>query len=119
MAESRFTYATHAANDTQPRDREVDVEVATVYAARARAEATERNRRGDYEGARRVLERTAQKIRSYAGDDRRLHAIADSLDGELPTYAAPMAPVALKQAYFAADAAAMSRAPGGKARRRS
>jgi hypothetical protein len=30
-----------------------------------------------------------------------------------------MAPVALKQAYFAADAAAMSRAPGGKARRRS
>jgi hypothetical protein len=65
-----WTYASHASNDSQPRDVEVDRRVADIYAARARAEATEANRRGDFVGARRVIERTAARIRKYAGNDR-------------------------------------------------
>ena len=51
---TRWTFADHAQNDRQPRNRAVDRAVATVYAARARAEATEHNRHGNLEHARHV-----------------------------------------------------------------
>jgi Ca-activated chloride channel family protein len=69
--EVSWLYAGHADNDAQPRNREVDRKVAELYAARARAEATEANRHGDLNAARRVIERTIARIRQYAGDDRR------------------------------------------------
>ncbi|MEO8622712.1 MAG: VWA domain-containing protein, partial [bacterium] len=53
-----WRYASHAENDVQARDRMVDRAVAALYAARARAAATEANRAGDYDEARRVLVRT-------------------------------------------------------------
>lgn len=118
-AEIAWTYASHRETDVQPRDREVDVQVATQYAARARLEATERNRAGDYEGARRVLDATARKIRSYAGGDARLLRIAGELEQQREEFAAPMAAPVLKQAFFAAEAAARSRTGSGKAERRS
>ncbi|HEX7123269.1 MAG TPA: VWA domain-containing protein, partial [Gemmatimonadaceae bacterium] len=57
-----WRYASHAENDRQPRNREVDRAVAHLSAARARAEATEFNRHGDFERAGRVLDRTAHRI---------------------------------------------------------
>ncbi len=114
-----WTYASHRENDVQLRDRDVDVEVATLYAARARADATELNRRGDYVGAQRVLERTAARILEYAQGDARLLRIAGELQQEFWQYGAEMSPVMLKQAFYSAEAATKFRGVGGKARRRA
>ena len=112
------SYATHQENDAQPRNREVDRAVAELYAARARAEATEANREGRYERARHVLEATAARIRQYAGDDVMLKQLARSIREEVPVYAeAPMSPVALKMSMYVAEASAKGRDRSGRARR--
>jgi hypothetical protein len=117
-AEVRWTYADHEANDAQARDRDVDVAVATLYAGRAREEALERNRDGDRDGARRVFRATARRIRSYAGSERRLLAIAEQLEAEAEDYGSrSLSPLELKQAAFQDYLVASSRSPSGKARR--
>ena len=114
-----WTYATHGDNDVQPRDREVDRAVAELYAARARAEATEANRNGRYEQARQVLEATARRIREYAGDDQALLRLASVLRDDVPQYAeAPMAAMALKRSLYASEAASKGRDSLGRARRK-
>ena len=113
-----FRYATHEANDFQKRDVEVDREVARLYAARARAEATEANRIGDLDHARVSLQRVASRIKSYAGNDPTLRGIVAELEASVPEMAqARMSPAALKGAFFAAEMAVQSRAPRGQARR--
>jgi len=113
-----WTYATHAENDRQPRDQAVDRVVAELYAARARAEAVEHNRAGDYERARQLLTRTAQRIRSYAGSDPALNRVADELLRSAEEFAAgAMSAMQMKEQHFAAHAALMMREPAGAARR--
>jgi Ca-activated chloride channel family protein len=113
-----FTYAGHLENDEQARDMEVDREVARVFAGRARAEATEANRHGDFDRARRVLVDTSRHIDVYAGSDAELCALANMLRGEVPQYAeATMAPMAMKNAFFVAESAVKGRTIDGKARR--
>ena len=70
-----FRYADNRTNNDQPRDREVDREVAALYAARARQEAAAANRHRDYEAANRALAGVARRIRGYAGDDRQLQGL--------------------------------------------
>lgn len=114
----RWTYASHGENDVQPRNREVDRVVAELYAARARAEATEANREGRYDHARRVLERTADRIREYAGDDSQMRTLVRMLREDVPRYAdEPMPAMALKLAFYDAEVRTKGRAPGGRARR--
>ena len=114
----QWTYASHAENDRQPRNREVDREVAKLYAARARAEATEANRDGAFDRARHVLEATSRRIREYAGDDRELRELARALHHEVRSFAeAPMSPMALKSAVFAAERTSKGRDDYGRARR--
>jgi Ca-activated chloride channel homolog len=117
-AEITWTYADHAANDRQPRDVTVDREVATLYAGRARAEATEANRRGDYRAAQRVLEATVRRIRQYAGHDPELNAIWRALLAEVERFGNEMSLMERKSSFFAAQMCMSSRAPDGKARRR-
>lgn len=114
-----WTYATHAENDAQRRNVEVDREVATLYAARARSEATEANRNGDFDRARRVLERTADRIFSYAGADPVLHQLVQELRAQVPEFAdTRLSAMRLKEHVFAAAAMSKHRDIGGKARRR-
>lgn len=120
VEEIRWTWADDDANDRQPRNRDVDLAVARLYAARARDEAVERNRAGDREGARRVLRAPARRISQYAGDDPELCALVVQLEAEAEEYGArPLSPSEAKAAMFAQYAAQMSRAPSGKARRGS
>jgi hypothetical protein len=113
-----WTYASHRENDDQPRAVTVDRVVARFYAARARAEAVDRNRDGDLEGARRVLRTTAERIRSYAGKDRVLLELARELERDSERYSETVLPAAsLKEAAYLNFAVARSRAPDGKARR--
>jgi Ca-activated chloride channel family protein len=118
-AEVTWTSASDADAEAQPRDREVDREVARVYAARAKVTATEANQVGDFRGARHVLERTAARIESYAGDDPELRQLAANLAAAVPIFAeAPMAPLH-QQVVLSLSAAAMrSRGPDQMARRR-
>ena len=112
-----WTYATHHDNDVQPRNGEVDRAVAELYAARARAEATEANRDGRYDHARQVLEATARRIREYAGDDPKLRHLAEKLVSEEYVFGMPMALMARKASYYAAETALKGRDPSGRARR--
>ena len=114
----RWTFASHDDNDRQPRNRVVDRVVAAIYAARARADATECNRHHDFERARHVMTETARRIRRYAGDDAELGRIADELLRDVETFAVrEMAPLDRKVAFFAAEATMKFRDPVGKARR--
>ncbi len=117
-ATAEFAYASHAANDEQRRDANVDREVAKIYAARARAEATEANRAGDFDRARRVLVGTARRIEEYAGDDAEMNALAAMLRAEVVDYAEQrMSPMALKMSFYVAESATKGRSLEGKARR--
>jgi len=113
-----WTFADHAANDAQPRDRVVDRAVAGAYAALARQQALELNRAGQFDAARAVLEAVARKIASYAGTDKELRHIVDTLRSEFVDYGAAMSPVMAKQRHFAAYATLASREPDGKAQKR-
>jgi hypothetical protein len=113
-----WTYGTHFENDGQPRDGEVDRRVAEIFASRARAEATEANRRGDFAAARRVIETTAARIRQYAGNDQVLNDCWNTLLAERHRYdQEEMSPMVMKQAYFVAEMGMKGRAADGKARR--
>lgn len=113
-----WTYATHSANDRQTRDRTVDREVAKLYAARARAEATEANRAGDLERARRAMMGVARRIESYAGSDTELLAVTQSLQEDLPQFEVPMDLMSLKMQHFQASSNVKGRDERGRARRR-
>jgi Ca-activated chloride channel family protein len=113
-----WQYASHADNDLQPRDRAVDREVARLYAARARAEATEFNRLGRYDRARHVLEATARRIQGYTFGDRELQELRLALLREVQDFAeGPMSAMALKSALFVAESVAKGRGRDGRARR--
>ena len=114
-----WSYADDRANDDQPRDPDVDRAVARLFAARARQEAVQRNRDGDYEGARRILDGTARRIRAYVGHDRVLRELIDELREEQVTYAAPMAEPNLKRAHFASANMLRSRDASGRSVKRS
>jgi len=113
-----WAYASRQENDHQPRAVAVDRVVARFYAARARAEAVDRNRDGDLEGARRVLRATAKRIRGYAGTDRELLALAEELERDSERYSETVLSSArLKEDAYLNFAVARSRATDGKARR--
>lgn len=110
-----WQYASDPLNDGQDRDRDVDRAVARVFAARARQEAVGMNRAGDYKAARRAVEGTAKRIRSYAGRDPELQATASALEADIQQFQAPMAAPALKTAFAGASYLMRSRMPDGKA----
>ena len=116
-AEVTWTFASHAANDAQPRDAAVDVAVAAIYAARARREALERNRAGDYRRAGQILERTAARIASYAGHSRELRDIVDELKREARRFEHEMTSMDRKAAHYGSSHMLQGRKASGKAAR--
>ena len=114
-----WAYADDAANDRQARDLEVDRAVARQFAARARQEALQRNRNGDFEGARRVLDGTRARIEGYAGDDPAMRSLLGTLAEEEVVYAAPMAELSRKRLHFASANLLRSRDGSGRSIRRA
>ncbi len=112
-----WAYADDQSNDHQERDRVVDRAVARIFAARARQEAVGRNRAGDFDGARHLVEATARRIRGYAGRDAELRAILAELEGELHELAAPMMEMNRKDMYARSSYQLRSRMPDGQARK--
>ena len=116
-ADIGWTYAGQEENDRQPRDRVVDRKVATLYAARARAEATEANRAGDFGRARRVIESTVRRIRAYAHGDAEVERIWRTLEEEAGRFQTVMSPMSLKSAMYLSESTSRGRTSEGKARR--
>ena len=114
---TEWTYATHDANDQQPRDREVDGIVAEIYAQRARLEALALNQSGDYARARQVVESTAKRIRGYAGDVVALHRVADELEQEREEFAEQMVASRRMAVFSVGEASLRSRGRDGRSRR--
>jgi len=112
-----WTFADHAANDRQVRNRVVDRAVARLYAAIAQRDAVEANRRGDYAAARSLLEKAAQRIEGYTGDDAELGQIARGLREVVGEFAQSMDAAALKRRHYASYAVRSSRDMAGKAQK--
>ena len=87
-----FTWAGHAENDRQERDRSVERRVAFLFAARAEREALRLNRERDFAGARRVLERCIEGIRAHAGGDPETLAVARDLQDKVRDVRRPHGP---------------------------
>jgi Ca-activated chloride channel homolog len=115
--EQIWTFASHAACDAQPRNQAVDEAVGEIYAARARAEAVELNRRGEFAAAERTLRGVSEKIREYAQGPVLEQVVADLLQAAEVT-SAPMSPRAMKSMHFQASSSLRNRNADGKARRR-
>ena len=112
-----WEHATHAANDDQPRDRDVDRIVARIHAARARQEAVRLNRLGEFGGARRALRGVARRIKDYAGSDAELRELAGQLIAEESAVAAPMPELDRKRAHLTSTNVQRSREVDGQPRR--
>jgi Ca-activated chloride channel family protein len=95
-----WTHDSHAANDAQPRDREVDRAVAAIHAARARTEAVRLNRLGEFSAARQALRGVARRISGYAGSDPALQELSTQLVAEEAAFSAPMPELDRKRAHY-------------------
>ena len=113
-----WTYADSKTNDLQERNAEVDRAVASVFASRARQEATAFNRDGNFPAAQAALAAVAKRIRSYAGRDPQMRELIAELETEQSALAAPMPAAALKEMHFRSYASAKMRNLDGTAFRR-
>jgi Ca-activated chloride channel family protein len=118
VRELRFTYAGQGENDRQVRDHEVDREVARLFAARARAAALRRNRRGDFDGARLVLVETAVHIRAYAAADPEMLLWAFELEQAQDEYSRGMDARRMKEHHSIASSMVHNRTYDGRAKRK-
>jgi len=112
-----WTHASPEANDNQPVDQAVRRVVAQAYAARARREAAEQNRRGDFPAAQQVLADTAQYMSGYAGEDVELQQLVTQLTNEAREHSRMLAAADLKARHFKAYAARKHRDDAGRSRR--
>ena len=113
-----WEYADGRINDTQERNAEVDRAVASVFAARARQEATALNRAGNYPAAQAALAGVAKRIRSYAGRDQVMRLLVSELEGDANQLAAPMPEASRKEMYARSAYASRCRSADGRALRR-
>lgn len=114
-----WAYGDHAANDAQPRDRDVDRVVARLFAERAKQEAVRLNREGRFDEAGQALEGVRRRVAAYAGSDPELQALVAELRVEAPVYAAAMPEMDRKARHYASSRLARTRTADGKSVRRS
>lgn len=115
--EVAWTAADAAADQAQPVNADVLVEVARLLAEQARTMALTANRRGAYDEARRILADMAQTLHALLPGDARVAAIAARLHDEMGEYSLALDAVEVKRRHFASRMVAESRAVEGKARR--
>jgi Ca-activated chloride channel family protein len=86
-------------------------------AALARREAGRLNRDGDYAGAGRRLQWTAERVAEYAGDDAILKDVVRRLQQDAAEHAEPISALRRKAGYMSSYAALSSRSATGTSRR--
>jgi Ca-activated chloride channel homolog len=113
-----WSYADTHTNDNQERNRTVDRIVAELYAGRARQEAVALNRAREYTKAVAALNGVAERILTYAGDDRDLLGTVSSLKEESRAFNKDVGELSRKQAYYLSSNVMRMRTADGKARKR-
>jgi Ca-activated chloride channel homolog len=108
-AELRWTYANDADDEAQERDRGVDRDVARLEAARARADALEANRVGDFTAAQQRLGTAFTRIMARAQGDAVQLQMAQALQNEASEYVRTLAPQTRQAKFFEADTVVRSR----------
>jgi Ca-activated chloride channel homolog len=101
----------------QPVNRDVVLAVALMLAEGARLVALSANRLGGFDEAGRALTAAAEQIRRL-GDDEAIRTIAGRLLHEQKAFSRTLSLKDMKARRYAAVAAAYSREPGGRARKR-
>ena len=110
-----WTVAAKADVDAQPRNVVVDRAVAEAYAARARRDALELNRRGDYDAARTCLRDVATHVGTYASGDAELQGLVLELGRAADEHALPLE--GFKARFMATHVAMKGRSSSGRATR--
>jgi Ca-activated chloride channel family protein len=111
-----WTFADNPANDAQFRNIDVDRQVAAIEAARARHDAVELNRAGNYVAASGRLVQSVARLSGYAGDDTEMNQLIDSLRTESGQVAQSMDAMAMKRLHYQSSSAMKSREASGRAR---
>jgi Ca-activated chloride channel homolog len=102
--DARFTYASGADCDAELRDPVLMRAIGLQHADRAQRDAAVLNRKGELPRARRRLERVAERIRRYEGDDPQLNeARRELLRLAREAGDAVMAPMVTKELYSSAQ----------------
>ena len=114
-----WTVVPAAEHDAQPVNHAVVRAVAAALAARARAQALAKNRRGAYDEARQILTDAARVLRVLGAGSVEVEAIIAKLQHDEQDFAAAMSPAMLKQRHFVSYSISASRDPEGKARRKA
>jgi hypothetical protein len=111
--------AVAAAEDAaQPVNTAARLAVATMLAGRARSAALAANRRGDFEGAKRILREIADDLRALAPGDKQVQALITQLHHDEMEFGKTLEPMAMKAQFSVLYQEAHSREAGGTARRR-
>ena len=113
-----WAFADGAANDAQPRDRDVDRVVARTHADRALRDVVTLNRQGDWEASRQALLAVAKRIHSYAGSDEILRGIVQELGREAENWGRMRSEYDRKMQYSSRSYALKERMIDGSATRR-
>ena len=113
-----WAFADGAANDAQPRNRDVDRVVARTYADRALRDVVTINRRGDWVAAREGLVAVARRIRSYAGSDEILRGIVAELERAAEAWSRDRTEYDRKRQYSSSVYSLKARHADGSAMRR-
>ncbi len=111
-----FRFVRSAANQEQPRDEAVTLRVVEVWAARITTAALERNRTGDFAGARALIEREIAFMRGFAGWLPAAQPLIDALRPFAAEVEATM-PAHKRQSHFAESYATQWMRPQAKGRR--
>lgn len=110
-------YTSNQENDRQPRDIDVARAVAEIYAERARREALEVNHSGDFLEAMHVLNKAAERIRQYAGNDSAMLKTVERILKDENEFSRKMDMMSTKRHYYSSEWFLKSRGADGKARR--
>jgi Ca-activated chloride channel family protein len=116
-ARAQWQFADNARCDQQPRRTDVDQTVATAYAALAREQAGDLARH-DNAAAAEVLRKASRRIKSYAGTDPVLNALAEALELEAMQIARGIDEGSRKRYTMDAYSTSKGRTGDGSVRRR-
>lgn len=113
-----WTYVNGAEAASQPIDHDVLRQAAELQADLVRRDALEANRRGDFDGARALLDLAAQSLRACAPNVSAVEGVACELLAEQHGYAAVMGPLESKARFFRQQSNLRGRTAEGKTRKR-
>jgi Ca-activated chloride channel homolog len=112
-----WTYVADSEAASQPCNDDLLRQAAELQAERARRDALDANRHGDFDGARALLDLTAQSLRASAPNVAAVECVACQLIAEQEEYAVVMSASDSKARFFRQHSSLRGRTAEGKTRK--